>query len=85
MIKNLSKMVSEVENYLNSRLLIANDIVDKYQIVNIRDIGSCGVGEGATFDVKIRGTFDRDWQYLITLKVEDYYGITIKHNGVEKL
>ena len=58
MINSLSKMVSEVEKYLDSRPLIANDIVDKYQIVNIRDIGStlvgsCGVGEGATFDVKI--------------------------------
>lgn len=62
MIKNLSKMVSEVENYLDSRPLIANIIVDKYEIVNIRDIGStligsCGVGESATFDVKIKGTF----------------------------
>lgn len=90
MIKNLSKMILEVENYLNSRPLIANDIVDDYEIVCIRDmcsiaIGACGVGEGATFDVKIRGTFDRDWQYLITLKVEDYCGITIRHNGIKNL
>ncbi len=90
MIKNLSKMVSEVETYLSSRPLIANDIVDKYEITNIRDIGSvcigsCGVGESATFDVKIKGTFERDWHYLIALEVEDYYGIRIKHKGVKKL
>ena len=90
MIKSLSKMVSEVETYLSSRPLIANDIVDKYEIVNIRDIGStligaCGVGDSATFDVKIKGTFDRNWQYLITLEVEDYYGLRIKHKGVKRL
>lgn len=90
MIKNLSKMVSEVETYLNSRPLIADIIVDKYEIVNIRDIGStlvgaCGVGESATFDVKIKGTLERDWNYLITLVAEDYYGIIITHNGIKKL
>ncbi len=90
MIKNLSKMVLEVENYLKSRPLIANDIVDEYEIVCIRDmgsisIGSCGVGEGATFDVKIKYTFEKDWRYLITLKVEDYCGITIRHNGIKNL
>lgn len=81
-------MVLEVEDYLNSRPLIADIIVDKYEIVNIRDmgsicIGSCGVGDGATFDVRIKGTFERDWHYLITLKVEDYCGITIKHKGIK--
>ncbi len=90
MIKNLSKMVSEVETYLSSRPLIADDIVDKYEIINIRDIGSvcigsCGVGESAIFDIKIRGTFERDWHYIITLEVEDYYGIRIKHKGIKKL
>ena len=90
MIKNLSKMIQEVENYLSSRPLIANDIVDEYEIVAIRDmgsvsIGSCGVGESATFDIKIKYTFERDWHYLITLEVEDYCGIRIKHKGIKNL
>ena len=90
MIKSLSKMISEVETYLNSRPLIADIIVDEYEIVNIRNIGStsvgsCGVGEGAIFEVKIKGTFENNWHYLIALQLEDYCGIIIKHMGIKNI
>lgn len=90
MISKFSEMLKYAEDYLSSRPYIADLIVDKYEICNIynignKSIGAAGVGETMTLDVKIKGTFDSDWQYIYTMEIEHFYGICIKGQGSKRI
>lgn len=85
MISKFYEMLKYAEDYLSSRPYIANLIVDKYEICNIYNIGNKGIGETITLDVKIKGTFDSDWQYIYTMEVEYFCSMHIRGYGSKRI